>query len=318
MLLPLVRRLASMLTTLFGVLVVVFVILRLLPGNAVTASLGVNAGLLSRAQLQAIDKFYGVGESIPQQFFSWLWSMLHGNLGVSLSSREPVSTLVGSALPVTLELAVMSMILGILIGVGFGMIGALHPDRWQDDVGQGLAVFGLSVPSFVIGTVLITYLASIFHYFPSSLGFVGLFTNPWLNLQQVFFPALTLSFGIGAAIMRTTRAAVLEIKNLNFSRTARGKGISHLAYVWRHLFLNALVAITTMSGIQFGYLLGGAVIVEDIFVLPGIGRLLITSITDRDFPVVQSVTLIFAAGFIVVNTLIDISYTIIDPRTRSR
>lgn len=118
--------------------------------------------------------------------------------------------------------------------------------------------------------------------------------------------------------MRTTRAAVLEIRNLNFSRTARGKGISHLAYVWRHLFLNALVAITTMSGIQFGYLLGGAVIVEDIFVLPGIGRLLITSITDRDFPVVQSVTLIFAAGFIVVNTLIDISYTLIDPRTRRR
>ncbi len=313
-----VRRLASMVTTLLGVLVVVFVILRLLPGNAVTASLGVNAGLLTKAQTDAINRFYGIGEPIPQQFLSWLWAMLHGNLGVSLGSRVPVSTLVGSALPVTLELAVMAMVLGLIIGVGLGMLGALHPDRWPDDLGQGVAVFGLAVPSFVIGTILIAYLSAWFHYFPSSLGFVGLFTNPWLNLQQVFLPALTLSFGIGAAIMRTTRAAVLEARSQNFSRTARGKGVSRRAYIWRHLFLNALVAITTMSGIQFGYLLGGAVIVEDIFVLPGLGRLLITSISDRDFPVVQSVTLIFAAGFIIVNALIDVSYSLIDPRTRRK
>ncbi len=304
--------------TLFGVSVVIFVVLRLLPGNAVTASLGVSAGLLTHAQLAALNHFYGVGQPAIEQFFSWLGSTLSGNLGVSLASREPVSTLVGQPLLVTLELAAVAMVLGVLIGVGFGMVGAIRPGRWPDDVGQGVSVVGLAIPSFVIGTGLVTFLSSTFHYFPSSQGYVSFLQDPWLNLQQIFFPALTLSLGIGAAIMRTTRAAVLEVSGLNFTRTARGKGVSTQALVWRHLFLNALVPIVTMSGIQLGYLLGGTVIVEQIFVLPGLGRLLVSSINNRDFPVVQSVTLIFATGFVVVNMLVDVLYTIIDPRTRSR
>ncbi|MCU1494122.1 MAG: transporter permease [Acidimicrobiaceae bacterium] len=316
MLLGIVRRIVSMAVTLFGVAVVIFVVLRLLPGNAVTASLGVSSGLLTHAQLAALNHFYGVGEPAVQQFFSWLGSTLTGNLGISLASREPVSTLVGAALPITLELALASMVLGILIGVGFGMIGALHPGRWQDDVGQGVSVVGLAIPSFVIGTGLVTFLSSVFHYFPASQGYVSLLQNPWLNIQQIFFPALTLSLGIGAAIMNTTRAAMLEVSGLNFARTARGKGVSTRVLVWRHLFLNALVPVVTMSGIQLGYLLGGTVIVEQIFVLPGLGRLLVTSINNRDFPVVQTITLIFATGFVVVNMLVDVLYTIIDPRTR--
>jgi len=276
----------------------------------------VSAGLLTHAQLAALNHYYGIGQPAIEQFFSWLGSTLSGNLGISLASREPVSTLVGSALPVTLELTVMAMILGVIIGVGLGMLGGLKPGSWQDDIGQGVSVVGLAVPSFVIGTALVTVLSSAFHYFPSSEQYAGLFSNPWLNLQQVFFPALVLSLGIGAAIMRTTRAAVLEVRSLSFTRTATGKGVSRSALVCRHLFLNALVPIVTMSGIQLGYLLGGTVIVEQIFVLPGLGRLLVTSINNRDFPVVQSVTLIFAAGFVVVNLLVDVLYSVIDPRTR--
>jgi peptide/nickel transport system permease protein len=147
---------------------------------------------------------------------------------------------------------------------------------------------------------------------------VSFFSNPWLNFQQILFPALTLSLGVGAALMRTTRGAVLEISNLNFARTALGKGVSRRAFVWRHLFLNSLTAVVTMSGIQLGYLLGGTVIVEQVFILPGMGRLLISSINNRDFPVVQSVTLIFAAGFVIVNILVDLFYTLIDPRMRER
>ena len=143
-----------------------------------------------------------------------------------------------------------------------------------------------------------TFLSSQFHYFPSSETYASLFSDPWLNIQQIFFPALVLSLGIGAAIMRTTRAAVLEVSSQNFVRTARGKGIAARAVIWRHLFLNALVPIVTMSGIQLGYLLGGTVIIEQIFVLPGLGRLLVTSINNRDFPVVQSVTMLFATGFV--------------------
>ena len=317
MLIGVARRLLSMLVTLFGVAVIIFLVLRLLPGNAGTASLGGSAGLVSHAQLVALNHYYGVGQPFFQQFGSWLGSMLTGNLGVSLSSRVSVASLVGTALPITLELAIASMIIGEVIGVLFGVFGSLKPGRVVDGVGRGVSVVGLGVPSFVIGTGLVTFLSSVFHYFPSSEGWAGITQDPWLNLQQIFFPALTLGLGIGAALMRTTRAAMLEVIGLNYARTARGKGLSKRVVTWKHLFLGALVPVTTMSGIQLGYLLGGTVVVEEIFVLPGLGRLLITSINERDFPVVQSVTLIFAAGFILVNMLTDVLYTVIDPRTRS-
>ncbi len=316
--LAVVRRILSMIVTLLGVSAIIFIVLRLLPGNAVTAAMGVSEGLLTKAQIAALDKYYGVGQPALQQYFSWLHATLTGNLGVSLVSRSPVSTLIGTALPVTLELAFFAMVIGILIGVGFGVWSALHPGRWQDDLGQGVSVVGLAIPTFILGTLLVVIMSSKFHYFPSSLPFVGIATNPWLNFQQIIFPALVLSLGIGAAILRTTRAAVLEVENLNFARTALGKGVSRRAFVWRHLFLNALTAVVTMSGIQLGYLLGGTVIIEQIFILPGMGRLLITSIGNRDFPVVQSVTLIFAAGFVIVNMVVDLCYSLIDPRTRKR
>lgn len=318
MLASVARRLLSMLVTLLGVSVIIFLVLRLLPGNAVTAQMGVSAGLLSHAQRVALDHYYGVGEPFFRQYVSWLGSMLTGNLGVSLSSRTSVASLVGAALPVTLELAIASMVIGELIGVLFGVFGSLRPRGVVDNAGQGVALVGLGVPSFVIGTGLVTFLASSFHYFPSSRAFAGLFFNPWLNLQQIFFPALTLGLGVGAAIMRTTRAAMLEVVSTGFARTARGKGLSKFVVTWKHLFLGALVPVVTMSGIQLGYLLGGTVVVEQIFVLPGLGRLLVNSISNRDFPVVQSVTLIFAAGFIVVNMLTDMLYTLIDPRTHAR
>lgn len=318
MLLGIARRLFSMVVTLFGVAVVIFVILRLLPGDAIQASLGVSEGLLSPQQHAALDRYYGVGQPAIEQFFSWLRATLGGNLGVSLASRTTVSSLIGQALPVTLEVGILSLILGLLLGVGFGMIGALYPGKLPDDVGQGVAVVGLGVPSFVIGTALVTFLSSRFQYFPSSQNYAGITSDPWLNVQQVILPAAVLSLGIGAAIMRTTRAAVLEVSGLGFMRTARGKGISGRAIVWKHLFMNALIPIVTMTGIQFGYLLGGEVIIEQIFVLPGLGRLLVTSINQRDFPVVQSVTMLFAAGFVIVNMLVDVATSLIDPRTRAR
>jgi peptide/nickel transport system permease protein len=312
------RRTVSTAITLLGVAIVVFAILRLLPGNAIEASLGVNAGLLTPAQHQALAHFYGLGEPPVQQFFSWLGATLSGNLGVSLSAQEPVSKLIAQAAPATFELSIVSLVLGLLLGVGFGMIGALRPGKVGDEVGQGIAVIGLGVPVFVLGTALVTFLSSHFHYFPSSEPYASLFSDPWLNIQQIFFPALVLSLGIGAAIMRTTRAAVLEVSSQSFVRTARGKGVRSRVVTWRHLFRNALVPIVTMSGIQLGYLLGGTVIVEQIFILPGLGRLLVTAINERDFPVVQSVTMLFATAFVLVNLGVDIICALIDPRSRDR
>ena len=316
--LTIVRRIVTTLITLLGVAIIIFVILRLLPGDAITASLGVNAGLLSPAQHAALVHFYGLGKPPVQQFFSWLGATFGGNLGVSLSAQEPVSKLIAQAAPVTFELSIVSIVLGLAIGVGFGMIGALKPGKVGDEVGQGIAVVGLGVPVFVLGTALVTFLSSHFHYFPSSEPYAGFFGDPWMNIQQIFFPSFVLSLGIGAAIMRTTRAAVLEVSSQPFVRTARGKGIKQRAVTWRHLFRNALVPIVTMSGIQLGYLLGGTVIVEQIFILPGLGRLLVTAINERDFPVVQSVTMLFATAFVLVNLGVDVICTLIDPRSRER
>jgi peptide/nickel transport system permease protein len=221
-------------------------------------------------------------------------------------------------MPVTFELAVVTMLLGLLIGVLFGVFGAVRPGRAVDVSGQSLSVIGLGVPSFIIGTGIVTLSATVFHYFPSSEPFATLTSSPWLNFQQVIFPALTLCLGIGAAIMRTARASVLEVTGQNYVRTARGKGLSRHSVTWKHIFLNAFIPVLTMSGIQLGYLLGGTVIVEQIFVLPGLGRLLVESINGRDFPVVQSVTMIFATGFVVVNMVVDVLYAVIDPRIRNR
>jgi peptide/nickel transport system permease protein len=309
-------RLGSALATLLGVAIVVFLVLRVLPGDQVTASLGVSAGLLTPEQKAALEHYYGIGQPLPQQFVTWLGSVLTGNLGVSTIGRQPVTSLVATALPVTLELAVVAIVLGLAWGIGLGVLAASRPRGLRDGIGQVAAVAGLGIPSFVLGGGLVSVLASAFGYFPNSRGYVSPLDDPLLNLQQVFFPALTLSVGIGAAVLRTTRSALLDVSRQHFVRTARGKGLSGAAVLWRHVFRNALLPILTMSGIQFGYLLGGTVIVEQIFVLPGLGRLLLEGVGNRDYALVQSITLLFATGFIVVNLLVDIVYTWADPRVR--
>jgi peptide/nickel transport system permease protein len=310
-------RLGKALLTLVGVAVVVFVVLRILPGNQITASLGVNAGLLTKAQYADLAHFYGIGKPLPQQFWQWATALLHGNMGVSDQSGRTVTSLIGAALPVTLELAVAAMLIGLVVGVGAGAIAAAAPGRPGDRAARVLALAGLGVPSFVIGSGLVAVLASVFHYFPSSEGFASLTSDPWLNIQQIFWPALTLGLGIGAAILRTTRGAMLEVARQDFVRAARGRGLQPRLVIIKHVLRNAMIPILTMSGIQFGYLLGGTVIVEQIFVLPGLGRLLLMSVTEADYAVAQGVTLVFALGFILVNLLTDLLYAVVDPRLRA-
>jgi peptide/nickel transport system permease protein len=303
--------------TLIGVAIVIFVVLRLLPGNQITASLGVSAGLLTPAQHHALNHFYGIGQPLPTQFWHWADGILHGNLGLSTQSGRTVTSLIGTALPVTLELAILSMIIGLILGLVTGVAAAAAPGRFGDWCGQTFALFGLGIPNFVIGAALVAILSNVFHYFPSSKAYAGLFSDPWLNFQQLIFPALTLGIGVGAAVMRTTRGAMLDVSRLAFVRSARGKGLARRAVIGRHVLRNALIPITTMSGIQFGYLLGGTVIVEQIFVLPGLGRLLITSVQEHDYAVAQGATLVFAAGFVLVNIITDVIYLVIDPRVRT-
>jgi peptide/nickel transport system permease protein len=311
-------RLGGTVATLAGVTVIVFVVLRALPGDAVTARLGTQAGVLTGEQLAALERYYGVDQPVWQQFSSWLASLLTGNLGVSVDSGVPVLSLILSALPVTLELAVLSILISTPVGVALGMLAASRPGRARDVGVQALGLVGLALPEFVVASVAVAVLAAVFSYFPDPGSYVPLTESVSGNLSQMLYPALVLSVGLVATSMRTTRSAFLEAENTDFVRTARGKGLSPMRVRVRHVLHNASIPIVTIVGIQFGYLLGGTVIIEQIFALPGLGRLLLTGILKQDYAVVQSTVLFVAFAFVLVNLLVDLTYRGLDPRARLR
>lgn len=310
----LLRRLGGATITLLGVAVLVFVILRLIPGDAITASLGTEAGALSPGQRAALEDYYGIGDPPVQQFFTWLGNVATGNLGIARQSGKPVSSLVADALPVTVELAVLSTLLGTALGVLLGVMAAARPGRWRDLIGQGFSFFGLITPSFVVATAFVTIVATRLRYFPNAAAYAGPFQSLGLNLQQMLFPTITLGLVIAATVFRTTRSAYLEASERDFVRFARSKGVPERRVRWRHVLPNAAIPIVTITGIQFGYLLGGTVIIEQIFQLPGLGRLVLLGIEQREYAIVQSVVLLIACGFVLVNLLVDLLYARIDPR----
>ena len=311
-------RLGGTVGTLAGVTVIVFVVLRALPGDAVTARLGTQAGVLTGEQLAALEHYYGVDQPMWQQFTSWLASLFSGNFGVSVDSGVPVLSLILSALPVTLELAVLAILISTPVGVALGMVAASRPGRARDVGVQALGLLGLALPEFVVASVAVAVLAAVFSYFPDPGSYVPMTESVSGNLSQMLYPALVLSVGLVATIMRTTRSAFLEAANTDFVRTARGKGLSPMRIRLRHVLHNASIPIVTIVGIQFGYLLGGTVIIEQIFALPGLGRLLLTGILKQDYAVVQSTVLFVAFAFVIVNLLVDLTYRGLDPRAKLR
>jgi peptide/nickel transport system permease protein len=311
-------RLGGTLGTLAGVTVLVFVVLRALPGDAVTARLGTETGVLTGQQLAALERYYGIDQPIWQQFTSWLGSMLTGNLGVSVDSGAAVSSLILSALPVTVELAVLSILISTPLGVALGMLAASRPGKARDVGVQSFGLIGLALPEFVLASVAVAVLASTFSYFPDPGSYVPVTESVTGNLSQMLYPALVLSVGLVATVMRTTRSAFLEAANTDFVRTARGKGLTPMRIRLRHVLHNASIPIVTIVGIQFGYLLGGTVVIEQVFALPGLGRLLLTGILQQDYAVVQSSVLVVAVAFVLVNLLVDLTYRGLDPRARLR
>jgi peptide/nickel transport system permease protein len=208
--------------------------------------------------------------------------------------------------------------LGSVVGIALGVFAASKPRSLRDASGQAFGLLGLAIPAFVLGSIIVSIVASSFGYFPNGEQYASPIRDLFLNLQQMMFPSLVLALGFAAIVMRTTRTAMLEVARLDFVRTARGKGLSRSRVMLRHVLGNALIPIVTIIGIQFGYLLGGAVIVEQIFALPGLGRQLVTGISDREYAVVQSTVLVMAVAFVIVNCAADLLYMRIDPRVRSQ
>ncbi|MCU1560474.1 ABC transporter permease [Mycetocola sp.] len=314
---PVLSRVLGAAATLLGVAVFVFIMLRAIPGDQITAGLGTEAAALSPAQRASLEAYYGLDQPLLVQFFTWLGNIFTGNLGFSSRAQESVLDLTLQSLPVTLELALFSIVLALVIGIPLGMMSASKPDSPRDAIGQVVGLAGLSVPAFLLATTLLAVLASSFGFNPNGQAFARFFDNPILNLQQMLLPAIVLGFGIAAPIMRTTRTAVLEIRSNDFIRTARAKGVPPRRLQVKHVLGNALVPIVTMTGLQFGYLLGGAVVVEQIFSLPGIGRQVLLGIQQKEYALVQSTVLVIALSFVLVNLFTDLLYRIIDPRVRA-
>jgi len=310
------KRFASVLTTLFGISVFVFVVLRVIPGDTITSSLGIETGVLTPEQIETLRAYYGIDKPLIGQYLSWMGSFLSGDLGFSYSTGAPIWDLTKSALLVTIQLALSGTILGVLIGISIGMFSARKPGSARDFFGQFFGLLALAIPGFVLSTTIVTVTANKFQYFPNGYEYMTPFEDLSMNLQQMLFPSLVLGIAVAAPVMRTTRSALLETVDKDFVRTAHGKGVKPRKVRSQHVLRNSLIPIVTMTGIQFGYLLGGAVIVEKIFALPGMGRQILDAINKREYATVQSSIMVFAILFVSINLITDWVYRKVDPRIK--
>jgi peptide/nickel transport system permease protein len=307
---------ATVLTTLFGISIFVFIVLRVIPGDTITSSLGIETGVLTPEQIQSLREYYGIDKPLIGQYLSWITSFLSGDLGFSYSTGAPVWELTKPALLVTTQLALFGTILGVLMGVTVGMFSARKPGSARDFAGQFFGLLALAIPGFVLSTTIVTVMANRFQYFPNGYEYMTPVEDLSMNLQQMLFPSLVLGIAVAAPVMRTTRSALLETVDKDFVRTAYGKGVKPRVVRFRHILRNSLIPIVTMTGIQFGYLLGGAVIVEKIFALPGMGRQILDAINKREYATVQSSIMVFAILFVTINIVTDWVYRKVDPRIK--
>jgi peptide/nickel transport system permease protein len=305
----LLRRLAMTIPTLLAMSVFVFLLIRLVPGDPVRTMLGFRATpenvATVRAQLHLDD-------SLPSQYFAWLTGIFSGDLGQDYISGVSVSTLIGQRLPVTGELVLLAMLFGVAVGVPLGVL-ASRGHRWTRRFADGFVVAGVSVPDFWLGTLLVLLFTATLGWLPPS-GWSPLSDGLWQNLRYMLLPALALGIGEAAYITRTTKSAMLQVLGEPFVQFLRAKGLRDRDIVFRHALRNAALPIVTVVGIQFGVLLGAAIVVETIFGLPGLGRLVVTAITQRNYTVVQGGVLVIATLFIFITLLTDLLYGWLDPR----
>ena len=307
------RRLVVAIPTLFLVMVFVFILQRMLPGDPLLVMAGEER---DPEVLESLRKLYGFDRSIVVQFVVWLREIATGNFGVSLRTGTPVTELIRQTLPVTMQLAVASLIIALVIGIPMGVLSAVKKGTWLDYVASAISLSGLSIPNFWLGIILILFVSVNLLLLPAS-GFVSVFVDPVEAFRTTIMPAFVLGSGLAATLMRHTRSAMLEVLRLDYIRTARAKGLLEPAVVFRHALRNALVPIVTLSTLLFGQLLAGAVLTEQVFTIPGFGKLIVDAVFNRDYGVVQGVVLCTAIAFILMNLVADVLYILINPRLRT-
>jgi len=294
-----------------------FLVIRLIPGDAIDFRIGTSLGL-SPEQVETLKHYYGLDKPAIIQFWLWITALARGDFGISLRTGLPVTDLISRALPVTLELASLALIFAIVAGVTLGTFSALRSNTRADVAVRSGALLGLAAPEFLSGTLLIYLFSNYLNWYPNAIPYVPFTEDPITNLSQNLLPAFILGLAVSGSILRFTRASVLSVMNEDHVRVARAKGLSDWRIVTRHIVRPALIPVVTIIGVMTGYLLTGAVIVEQLFNLPGLGRLLLTSILQRDYPVVQGTIVFIAGAFILANLAADLIYRVLDPRIRDR
>jgi peptide/nickel transport system permease protein len=307
-------RLALAVPVIICVSIVAFLLLRLAPGDPAVLQAGVDAG---PEVVEAIRKELALDQPLPVQYVAWASHVVHGDLGVSYSARQPVTLLIGQRLPVTLQIATTALLLIVVIGVPLGIVSALSKDRGVDQLVRVVSLFGISVPNFVIGILLILVFG---WYFPGIMpyeGFVPFRQDPFGSLKTTLLPAAALALAQVGIVARLTRSSMLEVVNQEYITAARAFGVSEREVIWRDALRNALLPVVTILGIITGFLLGGSVVIESVFGIAGLGRLLVESFAARDYPVTIGVMLFIAIVFVLVNLVVDVLYGVINPRIRT-
>jgi peptide/nickel transport system permease protein len=309
------QRLLVLIPVLLGVSMLSFLLLYLIPGDVVDILMGQESG--DPARLAEMRRLFGIDRSLPTRYAEWLGEALRGDLGRSFVTRRPVLSEILTAFPVTLQLTAVSLLVALAAGLPLGILAAVRRGR-ASSIGISLLVLlVLSIPSFWLGILLILFTSLYLHWFPPQ-GLVLLWVQPVEAVKQLVLPSLALGLALGAMVMRMTRSCILEVLAQDYVRTARAKGIAETLVIGHHALRNALIPVVTLVGLQFGYLLGGAIVIEEIFSLPGMGRLVLRSIEQRDFPLVQGVLLLAGTGVVLLNLCVDMLYLALDPRLRRR
>jgi peptide/nickel transport system permease protein len=306
------KRLIQLLPTVFFVSVIIFSLQHLLPGDPAMIMAGEDNDPAVIAQIRAQ---YHLDQPIPIQYLFWIKGVLSGNLGESMRLKVAVSELVATKLPVTLQLAVMAMTIALVIGVGLGILSAVHKGRALDSIVNVLGLIGISTPNFWLGIMLIFLFSVELGWLPAS-GYVSPFEDFWQSMRTTIMPAFVLGNAIAGVLMRHTRGAMLQALSSDYVRTARAKGLSEGVVVIKHAMRNALTPVITLGALEFGTLLSGAVLTEQIFTIPGFGKLIVDAVFNRDYAVVQGVVLVTASTYILLNLLADIGYILVNPRLR--
>lgn len=310
-----IKRLLLFIPTVIAVSMALFAILRVLPGDvaAVIIQAGDPEVTITEEERIRVTEELGLNRPVYVQYADWMWGVLRFDLGDSFIIKRPVMEFVKLQVPVTLQVAFLSAILVALISIPIGVLAAVYQDQWPDYVLRGAAIVGLAMPSFFIALLTVLILSRFFHWMPP-FGFVHLWQDPWTSFQQLLFPALCIGFHSSGSMMRMTRGQMLEVLRDDYIRTARAKGLAETSVVIKHALRNAMLPVVTLFGFQIAFLLGGTVVIEIIFSIPGMGQQLIEATLLRDFPIVQTYVLYIAVIAMLSNLLVDLAYAWLDPR----